>query len=85
MAMVGADAIYADHGSLIGSIGVLGPSLTYFNKPIATDGGLFGGGMARFSGGRFDFLPSFQNKGAGAGLQTSKGCKGDMALFKVQK
>jgi protease-4 len=50
MAMVGADAIYADHGSLIGSIGVLGPSLTYFNQPMATDGGLFGGGIVTEGG-----------------------------------
>jgi len=50
MAMVAANSIYADYGSLIGSIGVLGPSLTYFNKPIATDGGLFGGGIVTKGG-----------------------------------
>jgi len=50
MAMVGADAIYADHGSLIGSIGVLGPSLMYFDKPTAIDGGLFGGGITTEGG-----------------------------------
>lgn len=50
MAMVGADRIYADHGSLIGSIGVLGPSLTYFNQPMATEGGLFGGGIVTEGG-----------------------------------
>jgi protease-4 len=50
MAMVAANNIYADYGSLIGSIGVLGPSLTYFNKPIATDGGLFGGGIVTEGG-----------------------------------
>ena len=50
MAMVAANSIYADYGSLIGSIGVLGPSLTYFNKPIATDGGLFGGGIVTEGG-----------------------------------
>jgi len=50
MAMVGADRIYADHGSMIGSIGVLGPSLTYFDKPMATDGGLFGGGIVTEGG-----------------------------------
>ena len=38
MAMVGADKIYADHGSFIGSIGVLGPQILYYNKPVATDG-----------------------------------------------
>lgn len=50
MAMVAANNIYADHGSLIGSIGVLGPSLTYFNKPMATEGGLFGGGVVTDGG-----------------------------------
>ncbi len=50
MAMVAANNIYADYGSLIGSIGILGPSLTYFNKPIATDGGLFGGGIVTQGG-----------------------------------
>lgn len=50
MAMVGANSIYADHGSLTGSIGVLGPALTYFNKPLATDGGLFGGGIVTEGG-----------------------------------
>lgn len=50
MAMVAANNIYADYGSLIGSIGVLGPSLTYFNKPMATDGGLFGGGIVTEGG-----------------------------------
>ncbi len=50
MAMVAANSIYADYGSLIGSIGVRGPSLTYFNKPIATDGGLFGGGIVTEGG-----------------------------------
>ncbi|PID58614.1 Clp protease ClpP [candidate division KSB3 bacterium] len=45
MAMVGADAIYADYGSLIGSIGVIGPSFLYYNKAIAFDGGLLGSGV----------------------------------------
>lgn len=50
MSMVGADAIFADHGSLIGSIGVLGARWTYFDKPMAIDGGLFGGGIATEGG-----------------------------------
>lgn len=45
MAMVGADRIYADYGSMVGSIGVLGPQLMFFNKPVAIDGGLLGGGI----------------------------------------
>ncbi|OUD13840.1 S49 family peptidase [Thioflexithrix psekupsensis] len=50
MAMVGADKIYADHGSMVGSIGVLGPSLFYFNKPTAFDGGLLAGGIVTEGG-----------------------------------
>ncbi|GBC61098.1 S49 family peptidase [Desulfonema ishimotonii] len=45
MAMAGADAIYADYGSMIGSIGVIGGMLTYFDQPVATEGGLLGGGI----------------------------------------
>jgi len=50
LAMVGANEIYADHGSLVGSIGVLGDTLTYFNKPTAIGGGLFGGGITTKDG-----------------------------------
>lgn len=50
MAMVGADRIYADHGSLVGSIGILGPQLIYYDKPVAVDGGLFGGGITTQGG-----------------------------------
>lgn len=45
MAIVGADRIYADYGSMVGSIGVLGPQLLFFNRPVAIDGGLLGGGI----------------------------------------
>lgn len=50
MAMVGADAIYADYGSYIGSIGVLGPGLTYYDQPTATEGGIMGGGIVTRGG-----------------------------------
>lgn len=50
MSMVGAEAIYAAPGSLIGSIGVLGPSLTYFDGPVATEGGILGGGITTRNG-----------------------------------
>jgi protease IV len=49
-AIVGADKIYADYGSLVGSIGVLGPTLQFYNKPIAVNGGLFGGGITTQNG-----------------------------------
>jgi protease IV len=50
MAMIGANEIYADHGSLVGSIGVIGDTLTYFNKPTAIDGGILGGGITTKDG-----------------------------------
>ena len=50
MAMVGADKIYADHGSLVGSIGVIGPQWLFYNKPVAVDGGLFGQGITTRDG-----------------------------------
>lgn len=50
MATVGADEIYADYGSYIGSIGVLGAALTYFDQPTATEGGLLGGGIVTRGG-----------------------------------
>lgn len=49
-AMVGANEIYADYGSLVGSIGVLGETLTYFNKPTAIEGGILGGGIVTKEG-----------------------------------
>lgn len=50
LAMVGANEIYADYGSLVGSIGVIGDTLTYFNKPTAIDGGILGGGIVTKEG-----------------------------------
>ena len=50
MSMVGADAIYADYGSIIGSIGIMGPQLLYYDKPTAFDGGLLGSGIVTEGG-----------------------------------
>ncbi len=44
-AMVTADKIYADHGSLIGSIGIIGPSVLFYDRPTSLDNGLFQGGV----------------------------------------
>ncbi|WKT81394.1 S49 family peptidase [Thermosynechococcus sp. PP45] len=44
-AMVTADRIYADHGSMIGSIGILGPSVFYYDRPTSLDNGLLMGGV----------------------------------------
>ncbi|MGF1457694.1 MAG: S49 family peptidase [Leptolyngbyaceae cyanobacterium] len=48
--MVAADQIFAAPGSLIGSIGVVGPTLVYFDSPVAIDGGLLGGGVTTQGG-----------------------------------
>lgn len=48
--MVAADVIYAAPGSIVGSIGVVGPSLLFFDDPVAIDGGLFGGGITTRNG-----------------------------------
>ncbi|WP_204137482.1 S49 family peptidase [Halomicronema sp. CCY15110] len=48
--MVAADQIRAAPGSIVGSIGVIGPTLVYFNDPVAIDGGLFGGGVTTQGG-----------------------------------
>ena len=48
--MVAADEIYAAPGSIIGSIGVIGPTLVYFDEPFAVDGGLLGGGVTTRNG-----------------------------------
>ena len=65
IAMAGADAIYADHGSLIGSIGVIGPELTYFDRPMATDGGLLGGGIVTQGGVEHHVISAGRGKDLG--------------------
>lgn len=50
MAMVTSSEIYADYGSLIGSIGVIGPQLLYYNQPMAYDEGLFTSGIVTKGG-----------------------------------
>ncbi|WP_299044045.1 S49 family peptidase [uncultured Thermosynechococcus sp.] len=44
-AMVTADRIYADYGSMIGSIGILGPSVLYYDRPTSLNNGLLQGGV----------------------------------------
>lgn len=56
-----SDKIFADHGSIIGSVGVNFGNLMYFDDPVALDGGLFGGGVTTRGGIKTDFI------GAGLG------------------
>ena len=50
MAMVAADKIYADQGSSVGSIGVIGPTFLYYDEPTSIDGGLLAGGVSTQGG-----------------------------------
>lgn len=56
-----ADQIFADNGSLIGSVGVNFGSWFYYEDPIAVDNGFFFGGVETRGGVKADFL------GAGLG------------------
>lgn len=44
------DAIYANYGSLVGSIGVKGPDWIYFDKPISMSSGIFGNAIETENG-----------------------------------
>ncbi len=56
-----ADKIFADSGSIIGSVGVNFGNWMYFDDPVALDAGLFGGGVETRGGVKTEFL------GAGLG------------------
>lgn len=64
-AMAGADAIYADHGSMIGSIGVIGGVFRFYDKPTAIGGGLLGGGITTEQGIEFRFITAGRGKDYG--------------------
>ncbi len=57
----GADKIFADYGSLIGSVGVNFGNWLHYDDPVALDGGLFGGGVTTRGGVKASFV------GAGLG------------------
>lgn len=65
IAMAGADAIFADHGSRVGSIGVMAGMLTYFDDPVATDGGLLGSGIETRGGIEHTIISSGRGKDLG--------------------
>lgn len=64
-AMVGADAIYADHGTLTGSIGVIFGPFQTFNDVTAIDGGILGGGVTTEGGIDLEYLTAGRNKDLG--------------------
>lgn len=60
--MAPADKIYADHGSLIGSIGVILGTVPYYDGVIATEGGFLGGGVTTKNGIVFTTLTAGRSK-----------------------
>ncbi|MGB5760759.1 MAG: S49 family peptidase, partial [Acidimicrobiales bacterium] len=63
--MAGADEIYADHGTLIGSIGVIFGPLTTYDRVTAIDGGILGGGVTTDGGIEVEYLTAGRSKDFG--------------------
>jgi protease IV len=64
-AMAGADDIRADHGSLLGSIGVIFGPFARYRDVTAIDGGLFGGGVTTSGGIEQFYLTQGRGKDVG--------------------
>lgn len=64
-AMAGADHIVADHGTIIGSIGVIFGPLTRYEGVIATEGGLLGGGVETTGGITEEYITAGRSKDLG--------------------
>lgn len=64
-AAVSTDKIVADYGSDIGSIGVIMGPFEYYNKVIATDGGLLGGGVITQNGVEQTYITAGRSKDIG--------------------
>lgn len=60
-----ASAIYAAPGSAIGSIGVIGGSQVYYNKPTAFQSGLFDSGVVTEEGIEVSYMHAGRGKDAG--------------------
>jgi protease-4 len=64
-AMAGADRIVADHGTLIGSIGVIFGPFSFYDGVVATDGGLLGGGVETKGGITVEYITAGRSKDIG--------------------
>lgn len=60
-----ASAIYAAPGSAIGSIGVIGGSDIFYNKPVAFQSGLFASGVVTEEGIEVSYMHAGRGKDAG--------------------
>ncbi len=65
IAMAGADQIIADHGSTVGSIGVIMGPIEYYDQVMGIDGGLLGGGVTTAGGITQEYITAGQGKDAG--------------------
>lgn len=64
--MVTATTILADHGSLIGSIGVRLGTIPYYDAVVATEGGILGGGVTTTNGITYTSLTAGRGKDVGS-------------------
>jgi protease-4 len=64
-AMAGADRIVADHGTLIGSIGVIFGPISHYSGVVATEGGLLGGGVETTGGITQEYITAGRSKDLG--------------------
>ncbi|QQR52839.1 S49 family peptidase [bacterium] len=64
-AAASTDKILADYGSDTGSIGVIMGPFEYYNKVIATDGGLLGGGVITQNGVEQTYITAGRSKDIG--------------------
>jgi len=64
-AMAGADRIVADHGTLVGSIGVVFGPLPRYRNVVAVDGGLLGGGVETTGGITEEYITAGRSKDIG--------------------
>jgi protease-4 len=64
-AMAGADRIVADHGTLIGSIGVIFGPIVSYDQVVAIDGGILGGGVTTKGGISSEYITAGRGKSAG--------------------
>ncbi|WP_165793750.1 S49 family peptidase [Hyphococcus luteus] len=60
-----ADKIFADHGSLVGSVGVIFGNFMYYKDPVAIDGGLFRGGVTTRGGVKSTVIAASEGKDLG--------------------
>ncbi len=65
MAALTSDAIYADYGSSIGSIGIISGPFIYYDQPTALDGGLLAGGVVTQNGIQSTYITAGKYKDSG--------------------